>query len=348
MGFVKAFGIRDVKELTIPVSKKAGIGWLFAAMLFLCYAMLFYMSNKQAWIAGFASVLLSQVLVILFWKDARYGTIPNVIILLVSLVELGSFNISREFTARVNHDFAANKGGEKNILTDAEMDHLPLCVRKYLYYTRSAGKPEIMNCRAEFTGGMRGNPDEDFMKLHSVQYNFFGNPSRYFYMSAQKGGLPFTGLHLYQNQRATFTVKLLNWFKIVDAAGEKMNRAETVTLLNDMCFIAPATLIDKRISWELINDTTVNAIFKNGEIRVSALLYFNNKGELVNFKSNDRYHTDGKTYENYPWSTPVSEYRLINGYMLPGRAKLIYHKPEGDFTYGELEFMNVEYNRKNF
>lgn len=111
-----------------------------------------------------------------------------------------------------------------------------------------------------------------------------------------------------------------------------------------MCFIAPATLIDSKISWKILNDTTVNATFKNGDITISAVLYFNEEGELQNFISNDRYETNGKQYHSYPWATPVEDYRMINGYYLPGRAKLIYQKPEGDFTYGELEYKSVKYN----
>jgi hypothetical protein len=163
-------------------------------------------------------------------------------------------------------------------------------------------------------------------------------------MSAKKMRLPATGLHLYQNKTATFEVKLLNWFKVVNARGAKMNQAETVTLLNDMCIIAPPTLIDRRISWVEMDDTTVKAIFKNGTIEISAVLYFNNGGELLNFVSNDRYDTDGIRYDNYPWATPVEDYKLMNGYLLPSKAKLIYHQPDGEFVYGELEFKSVRYN----
>jgi len=219
-----------------------------------------------------------------------------------------------------------------------------MAVQKYLYYTKSVGQPKIKNFKAEFVGGMRSKPDDKYMKLQSVQYNFYEKPSRYFYMSASKMRLPATGLHLYQNELATFVVNLLNWFTVVDAKGDKMNQAETVTLLNDMCFIAPATLIDSRITWETINNFTVKAIYKNGSISISALLYFNEKGELVNFISNDRYDTDGKKYVSYPWATPVEDYRMINGYLLSSKAKLIYQRPDGDFIYGELEYQSVKYN----
>ncbi len=346
LGFVKAFGINEVKELTIPVSKFSGIIWLVASILFLVYAWLFYQNSKHAWIVGLVSVILSQILVFYFWNDAKFGTIPNVIILVVALISLGSFLMHSEFTDRVNQDFKKNNSLKTDILTEKDIAHLPAPVQKYLHYTKSVGQPKIKNFKAEFVGGMRSKPEDDYMKLHSVQYNFYQHPSRYFYMTASKMGLPATGLHLYQNETATFQVKLLNWFKVVDARGDKMNQAETVTLLNDMCFIAPATLIDHRIKWEVISDTSTKAIYTNGNISISATLYFNEKGELINFVSNDRYDTDGIRYDSHPWETPVENYRMINGYLLPAKAKLIYQKPDGDFTYGELEYKSVKYNLK--
>ncbi len=348
LGFVKAFGFQEVKELTLSISKPMGIVWLIVTGLFLLYGILFFASTKYVWLVGLIAVIVSQILIIYFWKDAKFGTIPNLIILSVTLVGLGSFLLHSEFTCRVKVDFLEKNTLSTDILTEADIAHLPSMVQKYLYYTKSVGQPKIKNFRAEFVGGMRSKPEDAYMKLQSVQYNFYQKPSRYFYMTASKMGLPATGLHLYQNQTATFEVSLLNWFKVVDAKGDKMNQAETVTLLNDMCFIAPATLIDSRIKWEVIDDTTVNAIFKNGNISVSAVLYFNAEGELVNFISNDRYDTDGKKYDSYPWATPVSNYRLINGYFLPSKAKLIYQKPEGDFTYGELEYKSVKYNLTRF
>lgn len=344
LGFIKAFGFKDIQELSLAISKPLGVVWLLTTALFLIYGILYYFNAKQAWLVGIIAVIISQSLIFYFWNDAKFGSIPNLIILIVALVSLGSYLLHHEFTSRVSNDFSENNTLSTGILTESDITHLPLIVQKYLYYTKSVGQPKVKNFRAEFVGGMRSKPDDTYMKLESVQYNFYEEPSRYFYMTAHKMGLPATGLHLYQNSTATFEVKLLNWFIVVDAKGDKMNQAETVTIFNDMCFIAPATLIDSRITWEAINDTTVNAIYNNGGISISAVLYFNENGELVNFVSNDRYDTDGKFYVSYPWATPVEEYQMMNGYLLPSKAKLIYQRSDGDFTYGELEYKSVKYN----
>ncbi|MFD0837396.1 DUF6544 family protein [Mariniflexile aquimaris] len=344
LGFIKAFNFQEIKELTLPVSKLEGTFWIIGAILFLIYGILYFINNKQAWLIAIIAVIVSQILIFYFWKDARFGTIPNLIILIVALVGLGSYLLHSEFTSRVKDDFEKNNQLSTELLTETDIAHLPIVVQKYLHYTKSVGQPKVKNFRAEFTGGMRSAPNDEFMTLQSLQYNFYQKPSRYFYMTASKMGLPATGLHLYQTETATFEVKLLHWFKVVDSKGDKMNQAETVTLLNDMCVLAPATLIDRRITWETINDSSVKVLFKIGSISISAMLYFNEKGELVNFISNDRYHTDGKKYISYPWATPVEDYKMINGYLLPSRAQLIYQKPDGEFIYGELVYKSVKYN----
>ncbi|MTI40576.1 DUF6544 family protein [Fulvivirga lutimaris] len=344
MGFVKGFGIKDVKELTLPISKPFGLIWFIASILFVIYGILFFLNTKYAWLFGTITVVISQAIIFYFWKDAKFGTIPNAITFIVIVISLGSFLIKSEFTSRVQADFSNNNTFATDILTENDISHLPALVQEYLRYTKSVGQQKVKNFRAEFAGILRSSPDDKGMNVSSVQYNFYQNPSRYYYISATKMGLPATALHIYQNETATFQVKLLNWINVVDARGEKMNQGETVTLFNDMCIIAPATLIDKRIEWEVISDSVVKAYFTNGRIKISAELYFNEKHELVNFISIDRYETDGKSYTQYPWSTPVENYQMINGYLLPSKGKATYHKPDGDFTYAELEYKSVAYN----
>lgn len=233
------------------------------------------------------------------------------------------------------------------ILKESDIDHLPVAVQKYILYTGSIGKNKVLNFRVEFKGRIRSKPGDDFMKLTSVQYNFMDYPTRIFYITAKKKGVPAKGIHVYKNFKAKMIIKILGLFTVVDAKGKEMDQGETVTVFNDMCFMAPATLIDRNIEWKEVDEKTVEAKFTNGGITIKATLLFNDKGELVNFISKDRYETiDGKTYYNYPWHTPVISYMDINGYRLPSGARLIYEHTDGKFCYGEFELENIEYNCK--
>ena len=234
-----------------------------------------------------------------------------------------------------------------DIIIESDLQHLPPVVQKYLIYAGVVGKEKVLNVRIKFKGRIRSKPDAGWMKFKSEQYNFFDKPTRVFYLNALKMVIPATGLHLYKEEKAIMVIKLAGLFKVVNAKGKEMDQGETVTVFNDMCFMAPATLIDKNIQWEIIDDLTVNAKYTNGNITIRAVLYFNQEGELVNFISNDRFETaDGKIYKNFPWSTPVKEYRDFNGIKIASSAKMIYHRPEDDFCYGEFDLKEIEYNCK--
>ncbi|MBK7131639.1 MAG: hypothetical protein IPH69_02085 [Bacteroidales bacterium] len=234
-------------------------------------------------------------------------------------------------------------------LTAKDLQHLPAIVQKYIEYTGSVGKEKVTNFRAVFKGGIRSNSSEEYMPLTSVQYNFTDKPTRLFYIVAKKKGIPAKGIHLYRDQKAIMLVKIFGLFTVVNASGKEMDQGETVTLFNDMCFMAPASLIDRNIIWKEIDEVTVEAKFTNGNITIGATLYFNGKGELVDFLSNDRFETiDGKTYKNYPWLTPVTGYSDVNGFRLPSGARLIYKHPDEEFCYGEFNLVSIDYNCKEF
>jgi len=254
-------------------------------------------------------------------------------------------NMRKQFKNEVSIGVKRTNALPDEILTEKDLEHLPQLVQKYIRYTGAVGKPKVKNMRVEFNGKIRGNPEDGWMKFKSVQYNFFDEPTRAFYINARKMGIPASGLHLYKNKAATMVMKIAGLFKVVDAKGPEMDQSETVTVFNDMCLMAPASLISKNIQWEEVDTVTVKAKFTNGNITIEATLIFNEKGELINFNSPDRYEcNDGIHYYNYPWSTPVANYKKLNGYNIFTFGKTIYHRPDIDFCYGEFNLSGIAYN----
>ncbi|MBK5212329.1 MAG: hypothetical protein JJE55_01555 [Flavobacteriaceae bacterium] len=164
-------------------------------------------------------------------------------------------------------------------------------------------------------------------------------------MKANFKGLPTQGYHCYKDGKASMLIKLLSLFPVVDIKKPEMFKTETVTFFNDMCLFAPAALIDEKIEWETIDDTSVKAIFTNGGTTISATLFFDENGQLVNFVSEDR--MDVNSNRKIPFSTPITKYGNINGYNLPVAADVVWHFPDGDFVYGKFYLQDVQYNLKN-
>ncbi|MBI2417942.1 MAG: hypothetical protein HYV28_08580 [Ignavibacteriales bacterium] len=348
LGFVKAFKLTDIKELKLPISKIAGVFWLAACLLMLTSIILFAIHNEYWWIFMIPAIIISQMLIIQSWGDAKFGTIANLIILVPLLFAilnaLPSSYINQfrnETTIRLNQPVKVQN------LNAEDIQHLPGIVQKYLYFTGSVGKPQIWNFKSVNKGVMKRNPESSWIDISAEQYDFFPDNARFFYITSALHGIPFDGYHAFSGDNATMRIKIASLIQVVDAHGEKMNRGETVTLFNDICFMAPSVLADKNIEWECIDSLTIKAVFTNRTQSITALLYFNPKGELVNFISDDRYlSSDGIKYESYRWSTPVSSYKEFEGRKVASYGEAIWHLPSGKFSYAKFHLQSIEYNTR--
>ncbi|OFY41548.1 MAG: hypothetical protein A2X18_06915 [Bacteroidetes bacterium GWF2_40_14] len=255
-------------------------------------------------------------------------------------------SLNRRFYKKYLDDVKTNlKQGDyfsEGVLTESDIQSLPEPVKNYLRYTCSLGKPKVNRFKIEFAGGIRKDEQSEWMKFESEQYNFMQIPTRLFFLRATMKHLPVTGYHCFKNGNAYMDIRLFSLFKVQYLDGENMNMAETVTFFNDMCCMAPPTLIDKRINWLEVAGNTVKASFTNNGITIFAWLHFNDKGELINFISNDRYAADAG--KKLPWATPLKDYKEINGYRLAGYAEAIYSYPKGDLCYGTFTLDSIVYN----
>jgi hypothetical protein len=234
------------------------------------------------------------------------------------------------------------------MVREEDLLHLPDLVQKYLRFAGVVGKPRVRNFRAAGTGSM-SRTDGREMKIRTEQYNFFDEPARLYYITSSLHGIPVDGLHAYVGDSATMKINVAYFFPVVNAGGENMKMSETVTLFNDMCLFAPATLINRDILWEPVDPRTVWARFTHNGITISAMLYFAQSGKLTGFVSDDRYlSADGKTYARYQWSTPVKKYRDFDGRKVPVSCEASWKMPKGDFTYVRFTLDEIDYNCTEF
>ena len=344
LGFLKAYQLAEINQLTQNISKPMGILWLIALILFFAAAIQLVSNHDLWWITALAAVILSEVLIILFWQDAKFGTIANIIILLAVIAGYGFWSFENIFKSDLAVSLETSSKIEKNLLTEKDIEHLPLPVQKYLRYTGVINKEKVNNVKIVFDVEMR-EKGKDWFKATSVQYNFYDEPTRLFFMKAKMFGMTVPGYHRYVEANATMDIRLFGLFPIIKQSGDVMNKTETVTLFNDMCLMVPATLIDKRIQWEPIDSFTTKAVFTNRGISISAILYFNEAGQLINFTSDDR--TAISDMKQYRFSTPVAGYENINGINVMSGGEAIWHYSDGEFVYGKFKLKSIQYNISN-
>ena len=212
--------------------------------------------------------------------------------------------------------------------------------------TGVVGRPRVRNFRARMHGRIRSGRDARWMTFSAEQYNFFDPSARFFHLNAWMWMVPIQVYHRYVGQSATMRVKAAGLVQVADASGGEMTQSETVTLFNDMCILAPGTLIDPAIQWKPVDDRTSAATFTNAGHTISAVLTFNEAGELTNFSSGDRYQLspDGTTMKKMPWSTPLADYRSFGRVRHASGGQGRWHDAHGEYAYIELTFDDIRDN----
>jgi hypothetical protein len=112
LGFVKAYGYADITALTRDISKPMGIIWFIAMALLVITAMLFMRKNDTWVYFSIVGVIVSQAMIFMYWQDAKFGTIVNVLMLIVVVFGFFHLNFKSKYKTEVAaalHKLLANQ-----------------------------------------------------------------------------------------------------------------------------------------------------------------------------------------------------------------------------------------------
>ena len=356
LGAAKGFGWADVPQLQEPIGPVAATGWLLATLLVVAAGILLGARARPWWIITGVAALGSQTVILTLWGDAKAGTAVNVFMLGAAALGYAAQG-PRGFAAEYRHRLDDALGdavrdyevAPDEVVVEADLARLPGPVADYLRRSRAIGQPRVTNLRAAIHGRIRSAPGKPWMPFTGEQVNTFGpDPRRLFHITARMAGVPVDVLHVFTNAGATMRGRAAYIVPVLEAAGRQMDHAETVTLFNDLCILAPAALVDAPVTWQLIDDHHVRGTFSLGAHTVTAELAFDEQHDLVDFVSDDRLRAsaDGSRFTPQRWSTPLDGYRAFGPRRLAARGEGRWHAPdpEGEFAYLEYRLDAISYN----
>ena len=348
MGFAKAFGYAELPQLTMAISRPMGLAWLVAALLFIASSVAVSVWPRGWWVIAAVAVVVSQVVLVTSWSDAKFGTVANAIALVAvvyGFASQGPISFRAQFERGVGERLTST--APPRLLTEADVAPLPPALRRYLILNGAVGQPRVRNFHATFSGRIRGGPEAPWMSFVGEQYNFFEPPARFFALDARMSGLPVDVFHRFVGSEATMRVRVVSIYPMVDAKGPGMTRAETVTLFNDMCVFAPGALVDADVVWRELHASQVEGTFTHSGNSVRAVLIFGPLGELIDFVSDDRgaVSSDGTSITTMRWSTPLGEYRTFGPHKVSARGTGRWHPAGAEaYDYIELELRDFRVN----
>jgi len=351
MGFVREFNLATISgfsgETMIPLSKPvstiSGALWLAACATFLATAIGFLL-HRDWWMPGLAAVLVSQALIVLYWKDAKWGTIANILVLLPVLVSLAEW----KFTKSVNKEidtFLSEPISANTMITQERLSGLPVPVQKWLRRSGILGKEMTQSVRLKQKGLMRLKPESNnWVEASAVQYFRWDKPAFIWKVKMNMMPLvPVTGRDRLENGKAAMQIKAFSLIPIVNQTdAPKLNESAAQRLLSEICW-SPFAALHPSIAWEAIDETTARATIHLNDVSGTVMFRFTEEGDLVACQA-DRYKDSDEKAKREKWEVINTRYGVLNGIRMPLESEVTWKLKDGDFTWFKIIITDIEYN----
>jgi len=344
MGFVKAFKIARISTLQTEITQVLGIFWLLSFLLLAMSAVAFAF-DKQFWFfLAVPAVIISGILIISTWSDAKYGMIPNVIILMLAFVSFSSCSMNKMISRETEEILDAVKVSEPEIKTNADITELPAPVQSWMRSTGIIGKPAITNACVHQKALMKMKPEQlDWFSAEALQYTTMNPPA--FIWTVNMKMMPMVtikGRDKYLDGKGEMIIKMNSFINVVNEKGTRMDEGTLQRFLGELVWF-PSLALSPYITWESIDENSAKATMTYNGTTGSGTFYFNEEGDFVKFIAL-RFKGNEDGAKRYPWILTVDDYAVFEGIKVPSKMKATWKLDEGDWTWLELEISLINYN----
>lgn len=337
LGFIKAFNLSTVEALTLPITKFWGGIWLLAFLLFVVAAGL-YVSQKNAWwLLAIIGVFVSQVLILIYWKDAKFGSLANIIILAVSVVGYAQYDFYRMVQREVA-SIASPQIEPADFLDEAQIKALPAPVQRWLYASGMAGQRSLQHIALEQNFKLKLKTDQkEWYQGTAHQEVWTEIPAFIWTLDLQMMPLVHvSGRDLFAEGKGKMLIKMMSLVSVVDEANNpKINQGALQRYLAEMLWY-PSLALSEHVSWKAVNDHTATATMNYGGTTGDCTFFFNPEG-MPERISAMRYRGGDENAQLTEWVIDVQEFQMMEGIRIPVKCAVTWKLDEGDWTWAELE-----------
>jgi hypothetical protein len=343
MGFAKAFGYLHNSPITKTISRMAGIAWLLVLVLFLLTAIAF-ITRKEIWpVLALIAVVISQVLICMVWKDARFGTIANLIIAVVAIIGLVNIRLDQHVRQQVKTMLAVPLPQTK-IIDQNMIAGLPAPVQKWLQASGVIGHEMAHTIRLKQVGRMCTKQGGKWVDFSAEQY--FNTLQSDFIWHANVEMMPLLfmqGVDQFHNGQGDMQIKLLGIKSVASAKGTaEVNQATLVRYLSEICWF-PSAALYSNIQWEQTGPSSARANIEVSGTKASGEFFFDDSGMIRSFEAMRYGEFDGKSSLE-KWVVNMMHTAVFHGIRIPDQSTVTWKLPAGDFTWLDLRITTIEYN----
>jgi hypothetical protein len=341
IGYAKANHIGNGKSVSKGISRRMGLFWLITTILFVIVIVLL-LTNNYWWHIGILSVTISQILILKNWKEAKFGTIANVLIFVLAITNFAHW----QFRGSARNEAA--KMYEENIaptklLTLGMISDLPTCVQRWLLRTGAVGNNLTISVRLLQEGELRMEPGGKWLPMKAEQYFNVINPGFVWIADIGIGIMSVTGRDQYRNGRGNMRIKFASILPIANAIGKEIDQGVLLRYLAEIEWF-PSAAVSPYIKWKQTSENTAVATMSYGGITANGTFYFNDSGDITRFEA-QRYMEHKGTYSLQIWSITITNYANFSGIRIPTEGSATWKLKTGDFNWFNWKITLVEYNK---
>lgn len=352
LGFIYEWKLAAIKQFTGKTMFRAGPGlkkilgivWLVILVLFIFTALLYIINNEYWWALSIVSVILSQLLIIFYWKDAKAGTILNIIILLVSLVGYGNWKLDELVKGETRDIFARNPANERIILIPENYRKLPEPVQRWLMKSGVTGKEMTRTVRLKQQGEMCSKKGGKWMSFRAEQYYTVQRPAFVWKALIDVApGIFMSGRDLYNKGHGNMKIMAMSLYTVADSRGPEMDQGTLLRYLAEMTWF-PSAALSPYVSWSPVDSVSARAIMSYRNVTASGVFTFTPEGDMISFEALRYGEFDG-TMSQQRWHIDCSKPREFQGIRIPSVSVVTWKLKDSDWTWLKLELTDVEYNK---
>lgn len=342
-GFFKAFNSSNFKSISQPISKTYGILWFLTFLLFAVTVVLYLIYFKYWWLCGFLAVIISQVLIFNYWSDAKFATIPNIVILLATIIGYSDFNFKEKIKRERATLFENSQPQNQEIVTQKALAGLPPIVQKWIINSGIIGKKPFSSVYLAQELQLRLKPEQtNWSKGKAEQYFTIYPPAFSWNIDTEMNGiLSVVGRDKFEDGKGEMVIKLLSLIPVANAKNsEKVNQATLQRYLAEILWF-PSASLTQYIKWTPIDEYSARATMEYKGTKGSGEFHFDKNGNFEKFVT--MRYKDKNDKKPTKWILTASKIAERSGVKIPVECEASWELESGKFTWLKLKITDIKY-----
>lgn len=347
MGFGKEWNLGPVGKfigktvILIPGNalKVIGILWFLACLLLLLSAWTYYFGKDWFWITGLTALITSQALVILYWPEAKWGTIINFFLLIIVIFSAAHTG----FKKSVNNDVASLLERSPPIpvvISEEQVATLPDIIQIWLRKSKVMGRAMPQRIHIVQKGSIRTDANSNWMPFDAEQYFTIDPPGFVWHATIHTDKfIDIVARDKYENGKGSMLIKVSSLVTLANSSGEEIDQGTMIRYMAEIIWFPQAAVSDY-LEWEQLDTNHARVTMNYNGLMASGVYTFNN-GLPTSFEAERFGEFNGK-YSKETWHVSTTGYNYFNGVPVGNKNEVTWKLKEGDFTWLKLELTELK------